>query len=323
MSEKQIRVSVLCLAYNHEKYIRRALEAFVSQKTAFHFEVLIHDDASTDGTANIIREYAEKYPDLIRPVFQKENQYSQKIPIFKTHVNHLIRGDYVALCEGDDYWTDCEKLQKQFDVMERHPECSICVHRIQEVKEDGVPNGFFRPRVAMEEQMLDTQQFLNIREKYPFQTGCYFMRTKYWVEMYEHPAEFRKPAKVGDEPMLLYMAAFGKMYYLPECMSAYRMFSIGSWSASHKFGRERQLERARWTCEMMRLYDAYTGHRYNCRLEYYEAHVLWLSEEYRKLAGKKYRGYVKKMRFSRRMFVYVCAVLPFVGKLRKLAKEKR
>ena len=79
--ERQVKVSVYCLAYNHEKYIGRALEGFVQQKTSFPFEVIVHDDASTDGTAAVIRAYAEKYPEIIRPVFQKVNQHSQGVDI--------------------------------------------------------------------------------------------------------------------------------------------------------------------------------------------------------------------------------------------------
>ena len=110
-------VSVFCTAYNHEAYIRDALEGFVSQQTNFPFEVLIHDDASTDGTANIIREYAQKYPNIIRPVYQTQNQYSQKVPIIKTFLGPIAQGKYIAYCEGDDYWCDPLKLQRQVDFL--------------------------------------------------------------------------------------------------------------------------------------------------------------------------------------------------------------
>ena len=101
------KITVLCLAYNHAPYIKDALEGFVSQKTRFSFEVIVHDDASTDGTADIIREYARRYPEIIKPVFQKENQYSRGVAIGPTFCFPLVRGEYVALCEGDDYpkWT--------------------------------------------------------------------------------------------------------------------------------------------------------------------------------------------------------------------------
>ena len=125
----KIKVSVVCLAYNHASYIRDALEGFLSQVTGFPFEVIVHDDASTDGTAGIIRDYSERFPDIIRPVFQKENQYSKGIPIARDFIFPMVRGDYVALCEGDDYWTDPLKLRKQVEALENHPDADICTHR--------------------------------------------------------------------------------------------------------------------------------------------------------------------------------------------------
>lgn len=113
-----LMVSIHCLVYNHEPYIRQCLEGFVMQKTNFRFEAIIHDDASTDGTVAIIREYAEKYPDIIKPIYETENQWSKKNgSIDRIMLSHM-HGKYVAYCEGDDYWTDANKLQMQVDVME-------------------------------------------------------------------------------------------------------------------------------------------------------------------------------------------------------------
>ena len=108
--EDGIVVSVYCLAYNHEQYIRDALEGFVRQKTNFRYEVLVHDDASTDNTPAIIREYAQKYPDIIKPIFQTENQYSKGVKILPEIIHPKSSGRYIAFCEGDDYWCDENKL---------------------------------------------------------------------------------------------------------------------------------------------------------------------------------------------------------------------
>ena len=129
MDKNDCLVSILCTAYNHEPYIRDALEGFVSQKTDFAFEVLVNDDASSDGTAAVIREFAEKYPELIRPFYQKENQFSKGIGyIYENIFYPKARGKYFAFCEGDDYWTDESKLQRQVDFLESHPDYSACVH---------------------------------------------------------------------------------------------------------------------------------------------------------------------------------------------------
>lgn len=123
---RPIMVSIRCTAYNHEKYIRDALEGFVMQKTNFRFEAIVHDDASTDGTAAIIREYAEKYPDIIKPIYETENQYSKHDGSLTKIMNEACKGKYIALCEGDDYWIEPYKLQKQVDFLESSPDYSMC-----------------------------------------------------------------------------------------------------------------------------------------------------------------------------------------------------
>ena len=148
-------VSVYCMTYNHENYIRDCLDGFLMQKTTFPFEVIVHDDASTDRTQEIIREYAEKYPDIIRPIYQKENQRRLKVSAITTYVFPEVRGKYVAICEGDDYWTDEEKLQKQIEIMDAHPECHFCVCGVQEVSVNKTPLGVFHPAVEIKSEIID------------------------------------------------------------------------------------------------------------------------------------------------------------------------
>ncbi len=123
-------VSICCLTYNHAQFIRKCLDGFLMQQTDFPIEILIHDDCSTDGTTEIIREYEAKYPELIFPLYEEENQYSRggagKMDLYNYR---RTRGKYIAYCEGDDYWTDPLKLQKQVDFMEVNPEYSVCWHR--------------------------------------------------------------------------------------------------------------------------------------------------------------------------------------------------
>lgn len=123
----EILVSISCITYNHSAYIRQCLDGMLMQQTTFGFEILIHDDCSTDGTDDIIREYVSRYPQIIKPLFEEENQYQQGKPI-GTIVWNLPRakGKYIAMCEGDDYWTDPLKLQKQVDFMEANPEYGLC-----------------------------------------------------------------------------------------------------------------------------------------------------------------------------------------------------
>lgn len=124
MRNQEIVVSIKCLIYNHEQYIRQCLDGIVMQKTNFCFEAIVHDDASTDSSAAIIREYAEKYPHIIKPIYETENQYSKRDGSLTRIMNAACKGKYIAVCEGDDYWIDPLKLQKQVDFLENHPKIS-------------------------------------------------------------------------------------------------------------------------------------------------------------------------------------------------------
>ena len=130
-------VSIICLTYNQVKYIKQCLDSFLMQKTNFKFEILIHDDASTDGTKEIIEEYVKNYPDIIKTYYENENQYSKGniIKIIKNLYSNA-NSKYVAQCEGDDFWTDTHKLQKQVDFMEKHPDYSICFHKVKMIFEN-------------------------------------------------------------------------------------------------------------------------------------------------------------------------------------------
>lgn len=121
-------VSICCQTYNHVSYIRECIEGFLSQQIDFPIEILIHDDASIDGTADIIREYENKYPGLIHPIYQTENQYSKGVRIPPINYKRA-RGKYIAFCEGDDYWTEPLKLQWQVDFMEANPDYTLTCHR--------------------------------------------------------------------------------------------------------------------------------------------------------------------------------------------------
>lgn len=124
--DNNVVVTIRCLVYNHEQYLRKCLDGFIMQKTNFPFEAVVHDDASTDGSAAIIKEYAERYPSIIKPIFEIENQYSKHDGSLRRIMNEHTRGKYVAMCEGDDYWIDPLKLQKQVDFLENHPDYGMC-----------------------------------------------------------------------------------------------------------------------------------------------------------------------------------------------------
>lgn len=138
MSVVKPLVSIWCPTYNQEKYIGQAIESFLSQKTTFGYQIIIHDDASTDNTPKIIGEYSIKYPHLIKPIFQSVNQLSQNMGSLAEIMIREIHTKYISICEGDDYWTDPLKLQKQVDFLENNPDFNICFHPVNVLTKDGI-----------------------------------------------------------------------------------------------------------------------------------------------------------------------------------------
>ena len=214
-------VSVFCTAYNHEKYIRDALEGFVKQKTDFPFEVIVHDDASTDNTAKIIREYEKKYPNIIKPIYQSTNQYSQNIGIIRNILMPNSKGKYIAICEGDDYWCDERKLQLQTEWLENHPDYSFCVHNTKLIDQK---SGDVYEYNTGEDRDIKTEEII-VKPGAQFHTSSYMYRRCFS----ELPKGFRIP-HYGDYPMGIYLSMVGKVHYIGRVMSVYRRYTEGSWT---------------------------------------------------------------------------------------------
>ena len=218
-------VSICCLTYNHENYIAECLDGFIMQKTDFDYEILIHDDASTDGTAGIIREYELRYPEIIKPIYQIENQYSKGIkPTFKYNFPRA-RGKYIALCEGDDYWTDPFKLQKQVDFLEANEDCSVVCHDAIVVNSEGhqiEDSAYTHPDhkrdFTADELMRCTGNVLTL-------TRCFRNVIPFF------PPEL-KGVFFGDTVLASLLGQYGYSKYLPEKMAAYRQSGTGVYSGA-------------------------------------------------------------------------------------------
>ena len=315
MGSSELMVSVCCLTYNHESFIRRALEGFVNQKTNFRYEVIVHDDASTDGTADVIREFEEKYPDIIKPIYQTENQYSRGAKISNDFVLPKAQGKYVALCEGDDYWTDENKLQKQVDAMEAHPECHMCVHSVREVYMDETPSGGMFPPTDFPAGVMESGRFIELCQEYNFHTSSFFFRTDEYRQYRGNMPEFARLCPVGDVPCMMYFGQLGAVYYLQETMSCYRRGVPGSWTVRQKAkSADKIAAHRRRMSEVYRSYDAFTQRRYHdfCvkMIGKNLAAAVILEKKAAEMLKKQNREYFRGLNKSRKLYVLASVVFP-------------
>lgn len=261
-------VSVRCLAYNHEPYIRKALDGFIMQNTNFPFVVVVHDDASTDKTADIIREYESKFPKIIKPIYESENQYSKQDGSLRRIVDKACTGKYIAYCEGDDYWCNPHKLQKQYEAMESHPECSLCVHTVQCVSNEGkdinrhIPyKNLFKTNFIKQDEFA---QALIADHRYPFQTSSFFLRKEH---LEKNEKFFLESPSNGDEKILRICLNEGNVYFIPLVMSCYRVLSVGSWNSRIRNNKELILKRFSDMIKMEEYFDVYSHYRFHKYIE--------------------------------------------------------
>lgn len=271
----EIMISVCCLAYNHERYIRKTLDGFVNQKTDFRFEVLIHDDASTDKTPDIIREYEKKYPDIIKPIYQSENKYSQNIQVSYKYQYPRASGKYICWCEGDDYWCDSNKLQLQFDIMEKHPECSMSMHLVECINEDGsensrhIPEDYYGIKEGIVPEKTLCEAFW-LRGGYPFHTSSFCAR-KTVIDKILSSADDVFSYFNGDRNIIMAGFELGSFYYINRAMSKRRLFSVGNWNSRFsKLSIDKKIENWKKHVYGEMRYNEYSNFKYD---EYIKASV--------------------------------------------------
>lgn len=220
-----ILVSICCVTYNHARFISQCLDGFLMQKTNFCFEILVHDDCSTDGTTEIIKDYYGAHTDIIIPVFEERNQYQAgNRNILASFLFPKVRGKYIAICEGDDFWTDPYKLQKQVDYMESHADYGMCYTKsnVFSQKENGI--------VGETGQAFNQLKHLFLYNTIP--TPTVLMRTSLVDSIYGEKLkdEIGKNWLMGDYPIWLLFGIHSKIAFIDEVTVSYRVLEE---SASH------------------------------------------------------------------------------------------
>ena len=258
-TEKEVLVTINCITYNQHDYIRQALDSFLMQKTNFHFIISVHDDASTDGTQDIVSEYANKYPDLIKATLEKENQYSKHDGSFRRIIDSLLQGKYIALCEGDDYWTDEYKLQKQVDFLEANPDYSMCFHNaIMHYENNVVPDRKFAN--------IENRDYtdLEIYEKWITSTASVLLRHDVYSSAQYNKMFYEVKPLFGDIPLFMVCSMVGKIRGMEETMCVYRRHD-GNITRIQKKGNTTQM--IGYAKTHIRIYKAF-GDRYKNKAVY-------------------------------------------------------
>lgn len=296
-------VSICCITYNHEPFIRDALEGFLKQKVSFPYEILIHDDASADRTPDIIREYAAKYPDKIKPILQKENQYSKGITNPSGAFNFpRAKGKYIAMCEGDDYWTDPDKLRLQVEYLEEHPECCLCIHSARILTIDGSRSDR-RMRPYRKNQIITPEKIVDKELGYAMASMVFPAR------LVKEIPDYYTNCPVGDIPLQLMAAAEGNGYYIDRDMSVYRLGVSVSWTSQGKTGDYEQKQRRYYEQmrETYREFDKATEGRFHKEAVSAARRIWYLTRvntrQYEDVLDKKYRRYFRELTLRTRFYI--------------------
>jgi glycosyltransferase involved in cell wall biosynthesis len=303
----EILVSIFCSAYNHELYIRDAIHGFLEQRTNFRYEIIIHDDASTDKTAEIIKEYEQKYPKLIKGIYQTENQYSKcdenrKYLYIYNQIIKNCRGKYIASCDGDDYWIDPKKLQMQADYMEKHPECVMTAHN--QIVADCKDFKIMPFNTGIESGMIDPSEL--IQQKISLQPS-----SRMYIRKALKLNRFLREFGIADYPFLLYLLEKGSVYYFDRIMSVYRRNTKGSWSESVTSCMENKMFFVLEMIDLVETYNNDTRKKFNIacicqiqRMTYYaldsfgekskEGFIEWC-QKYEMHLNKKHRNILERL----------------------------
>jgi glycosyltransferase involved in cell wall biosynthesis len=221
-----MKVSVVVVTYNHARFIAQALDSVLAQETNFSYEVIISEDCSTDRTRDIVLEYQRNYPGRIRLLLSQQNLNTNYV--LTRGIDHA-RGLYIALLDGDDYWTSPRKLQKQADFLDQHSDCAICFHDALSFNEKGAPEP--KCYVPGNQKPMATLKDLLVVDFIP--TAAVMFRRGLYASL---PAWYDS-LSVGDWPLHIINAQYGRIGYIPETMSAYRIHDGGIWTGRSRVKR--------------------------------------------------------------------------------------
>lgn len=260
-------ISVIVVAYNEKEYIAETLESIMAQKTNFKFEILCHDDASTDGTQDVILEYQRRFPDIVVPILQKENKMQNGHQIVVEYCYPKARGRYIAYCDGDDYWVNDNKLQKQYDFMESNKDYVMCLHNFDFL--DVESGRFSSSGCGTKDRDMQVEEFILWDSMKVPQIGTSIFRADLAKE---RPELFIKIGggsnslrPISDQPLYIYLALHGKVKYFADVMSIWRRRGVESWGGTKEKNKHVQfnLDKISFLKEL----DRFTSYKYKLPIQ--------------------------------------------------------
>lgn len=296
--QDDIMVSVAFYVYNEEKFVCKAIESILNQITDFKYEIIVHDDASTDSSANLLKEYEKNYPELIRGIYQNENQYQKGIYVPKKYVYPLVRGKYMAYCDGDDYWTDKYKLQKQVDFLESHPDYVMCVHGFSFLyeKTKKISDNY----IYHNSQDMEREAFIKWDGRNIPQIGTWLYRSDLAINRPElfWRISVENTMTISDQPLGMYLALQGKIWYMNEIMSVWRRYKT---SVSSKMIPDHAVAFTESKIKFLEASKEVYGIKYNSvfkeEIEKQKINICLFKKEYKRItqfsAFKKFSLYAK------------------------------
>lgn len=317
--KSNIRVTVVCTAYNQEKYITDAIEGFLMQETDFDYEIIIHDDASIDQTPSIIREYQKKYPQKIKIIMQTENKYSKGENIIEKYMLPLAQGDYIALCEGDDYWTNAFKLQKQVEALDNHPEVDVCAHSAIVVDAES-KNKIGEIKPAVQNMIFSVKDVIEGDGGFVATNSLMLRKQVYNDDM----PTFRKVYKI-DYTLQILASLRGGMIYLSDYMSAYRSCSDMSWTTKMMNNTQEYCKHFEKVIHVLEQLNIDTNRKYEDvilrRIRFQRLYILETKKKYKEIFYNK--DIISELSLKQKIKLWLKAKFPWLIKLSRYRYGKK
>lgn len=292
---EETMVSICVGTYNQKKYVAQCLDSLLSQLVNFKIEILINDDASTDGTQEILLDYQKKYPQIVKVFLAKENQF-QKIKqysvVYRVH-SPRICGKYVALCDSDDYYCNNMVLYYKVKILETHPNCNACFSRVKKIDDADGRLLHLMPKKWHSSGIISSRKLINMFVKnYCFQTSSYFFRSNLFINFCNNYPEFAKKINVFDEAVVMYFGYLGNVFYYNKISSVYRKFSNNSWSNNkHADDVEKKKNNQLARIDYLRKFNSFTAYKFDKACRWGIAHskisIYQLEDKYAQILNDK------------------------------------